>query len=244
MPDPTSYCPSCGHQVAGAAFCAACGRPQRAPDAAPAPPSDTASTHEHPYAAITNVLPGAPAMSAAPPPVPTRVTGAVSPGGPIACPVCHVADALRRVSNIIDAAASTTKGNSDSLNLGNGDVTLATYKFATAGELGARLTPPGKPKDAAGLVAIAAFLVGLIVGAALAAGGSSPTMALVLPVVLPLLAVGAYYAFSGLREREARYNEQVRLSRLGYYCARDDVAFLPGGPARSPEQYAQAFAPA
>lgn len=202
--------------------------------------------------ASMSILPGVPAVPSSPPPPPAAPAPYAIPAQPSAgnvCPVCHSADALRRVSNIIDSGQSKTKGQSDSVNLDTWDVTLTNHSFTTRGQLGDRFAIPNKPKDLAGYVAGGAF-VGLAVLMAMISSGMSEAaseenavlMALFATLLGPVLAAGCYYAFSGFRKADEQYKARTQQSRLGYYCARDDVAFLAGGPARSPESYAQAFA--
>jgi hypothetical protein len=134
---------------------------------------------------------------------------------------------------VVDAAVSDTTGSTRTTD----------YSHTTAARLAQRLYVPGRPVNHG----TAATLVGLLLlfPVTVAALGDDPSgwLMLVLVVGYPVLTYQLWRRGSRYDERRRVYAEARKASRDGYYCGRDDVAFLPGGPAKTPEAYAREFAP-
>lgn len=159
------------------------------------------------------------------------------------CPRCHLDDRVLRIGHVIDAGTSTTEAKSSTGILSTGGVGVArtTTTGRTKTALARRFDAPPQPKGG-GRWALAIWVIVMFGGYFVFASHGKPdsdwpfygTFA-----AATIVAIGFAVAWT-IRSAPAvqAWQSGVRELRSGYYCSRDDVAFLPSDSrAWDPESF-------
>jgi hypothetical protein len=207
---PSRYCPSCGHHVAGAAYCAGCGTEQQV--------------------AVVPVVPAQP-TPAAPKAGPDVVTCPVCGASDAVRRIGSIIDSA--TSHTVGESLSVPL---DSL---SAPVYVSSHTAVTSSALAQRFTVPNEPKDQTAAWGFAAFCLGLSILILVSAFGAPGgwLLALLLLVGVPVAATKIYQAKSKIHSRIADHSVATARVRSGFYCARDDVAFRRGEGAVRPGSF-------
>lgn len=159
------------------------------------------------------------------------------------CPLCHSIDTVTKVSSIVNAGSATSVGYHAAGRFSGTSVTRSTTALAR------QLAPPSLPRFrvaaegyngcAVPLLMLAGFCfvaMGWLLG--LPTAGGPPTNSNLLSLPLILFGLGwIFYPIIGftvvalIRHQKRPRWEQARATwEQLYYCARNDVVFLPGVP--------------
>ncbi len=174
----------------------------------------------------------------------------------VTCPVCGQADALRRVSTVLDEGTSVTAGSAITLTPSGSsaipfNASPTFYSGATMTALAARLAPPPRPACPSRTV----FLWGWFG----TAGGIAILMTIpygwvgfVLGIFSAFLtwAIGLFAVAIGRNAYRKKYaglaaiwDQRAARYRAAYYCGRDDVIVEGGGTFQPSAQFrARVFA--
>lgn len=177
------------------------------------------------------------------------------------CPICGMADQVRKVSSIVGDGTVTTETRGNSLGvavvpdiipvvMSNDSVSTSRSRLASWMAF-PELRVPRTMGLGIGLMIFAALSHLLGAAFAAAAGGEDGGVSWPLPVLGalcltgPFWLIGAVLTLIGQRDRtryraaEPTRQRMWELWNASYYCFRDDVAYLPGGPWFHPSQMHQ-----
>jgi len=168
------------------------------------------------------------------------------------CPMCHRNDMTQRVSAVIDQGTTVTSGNASTVGVGTNGLFYAPTNITnqSTSALAMRFNFPKYPRRLGGSFIMWGIFFSII--AAITAGLSMQrvnqgmaSLPLVISVfLLGLLVTGFIVVRTNAARRIAQQDWARRASeaRAGYYCFRDDVAWLPGGAdALPPGAFAAKF---
>jgi len=168
------------------------------------------------------------------------------------CPLCHRNDMTQRVSTVIDQGTTITSGNASTLGVGTNGLFYAPTSITnqSTSALARRFTFPKYPRKLGGTFIMWGIFFSIV--AAMIAGvslervtqGMTRLPFLISVLLLGLLVTGIVVARTNAARQVAQQDWVRRASeaRAGYYCYRDDVAWLPGSTdAEQPETFAARF---
>lgn len=168
-----------------------------------------------------------------------------------ACPECHKDDRVIRISGLLDSASTKTTGRAVTGGAGIGTgglgvgVGVTGFEADSVTKLVHRFAPPPLRKGMG--CGIAATAVGAILAMTLVIesvfGDTNNVAWYVLAVGIVVGAILLYRRINASRTQEAAtWYDCLQEMRSGYYCSRDDVAFMPGeDEADSPEIFTAAM---
>lgn len=159
------------------------------------------------------------------------------------CPVCHNIDAVTKVSSIVDSGSATSVGYHTAGRFSGTSVTTSTTALART------LAPPSLPRfrvAAEGyngcaipllmLLGLCFVVMGWLLGLPTTGGPPTNSNFLSLPLILVGLGFILYPIIGFIVVTLIRYEKRPRWEQARatweqlYYCARNDVVFLPGTP--------------
>jgi len=171
---------------------------------------------------------------------------------PSQCPLCDRNDMTQRVSAVIDQGTTITSGNASTVGFGTNGLFFAPTSITnqSTSALARRFNFPRYPRSLGGTFimwgiffsVVAAMIVGLLLQRATQGMAGLPPVILVF--LLGLLVTGFIVLKTNSARRIAQQDWARRAAeaRAGYYCYRDDVAWLPGSTdAAPPEAFAARF---
>jgi len=171
---------------------------------------------------------------------------------PSQCPLCHRNDMAQRVSAVIDQGTTITRGNASTLGVGTNGLFYAPTNITnqSTSALARRFSFPKYPRKLGGTFIMWGIFFSIV--AAMTAGVSiqrvnqgMASLPLVISVFLLGLLVTGFIVVRTNAARHVAQQDWVRRAseaRAGYYCYRDDVAWLPGSTdAEQPEAFAARF---
>lgn len=165
---------------------------------------------------------------------------------PVTCPTCGKNDSSQRINSLLMNQTRYVTRQSYGSNWGNPwnrrnswNRYPQSYTTTSVSGLAVRLTPPGRPWPAidkyfwfsVGISAALGFITNL---------GRSPIWA---AIWSGILGAGVGYGIVLFRNwqniKKVWAQHQGRLVQYGesYYCSRDDICYMPGHHAASPEQF-------
>lgn len=179
-------------------------------------------------------------------------TAAIASEYPSQCPLCHRNDMTQRVSAVIDQGTTITRGSASTVGFGTNGMFFAPVSVSnqSMSALAQRFNFPKYPRSLGGTYIMWSIFFSIV--AAMTAGVSmqwvnqgmaSPPL-LFAVFLLVLLVAGFIMVRTNASRRVAQQDWVRRASeaRAGYYCYRDDIAWLPGSTdAAQPETFAARF---
>ncbi len=161
------------------------------------------------------------------------------------CPVCHQDDRTQRVSGLMDSNTSHTGGNANttgytvgsqgfSLNESSTKINMTTTSYLIR-----RFNMPKRPSAFGKVVGV--WVVIFLITSFLTVGLDGGIATLICATAATIGAVVFYRSKAGkYRQQQAEWDLSRERLRGGYYCSRDDVAFLPGFEGVTPEAFSSA----
>lgn len=164
----------------------------------------------------------------------------------VRCPVCGKDDAIQRISAIADSGTTSGTGTASTTSVNwstRGGVGIGsastTFNVSSETQLAHRLKLPTRPEALVGWIALGFFVFGSgsmwLLEKAFGYNVLAGLFSFGIGAIGGAAIYGARQSSIDASPKGKAWAEAAAMARSSYYCFRDDVAFLPGGSAKSPE---------